>query len=158
MLIGMISDIKNIIRGQVVEAVLFVFFLLAFALVAQPHVVAVTATGLLIASMTAQATARSLSGVRVSIAAAFRALVLTFLLSMLAAFTVMSFMHGAPPEFASTLTHPGANVLTFGAYVLGFRMGLGLQWGHAAIVAAMSSLIIGACAWLAVFLPSLASM
>lgn len=137
------------------EAVLFVFFLLAFALVAQPHVVAVTATGLLIASLIVRSSARSLTGVKVSLAAAFRTLVLTFLLSMLAAFTAMSFLLGARPEFVNTLANPGANVLCFGAYVLGFRMGLGLNWGHAAIVAALSSLIIGACVWLAVSMTAL---
>lgn len=155
-LIGMISDTKEHHRVRIVEAVLFVFFLLAFALVAQPHVVAVTATGLLIASLIVQPTARALSGVKVSLAAAFRTLVLTFLLSMLAAFTVMSLLIGARPEFVSTLTNLGANALAFGAYVLGFRVGLGLNWGHAAIVAAMSSLIIGACVWLAVSQASLA--
>lgn len=134
------------------EAVLFVFFLLAFALVAPPHVVAFTATGLLVATLVVRTTASLLSGVRVSLAAAFRTLVLTFLLSMLASITLMSFVVGTPPEFKNTLTSLGANVFSFGAYVLGFRIGLGLTWPHAALVAVVSSLIIGGCIWLTVLL------
>lgn len=136
------------------EAVLFVFFLLAFVLVAPPNVVAITATGLIFASLVVQTAASALCGVRVSLAASFRTLVLAFLLSMLAIFTIMSFMIGAPPEFKHALANPLSQLFTFGAYVLGFRLGLGLRWPHAALVSALSSAIIGACLWAAVALAS----
>lgn len=131
------------------EAVLFVFFLLAFALVAPPHVVALTATGLLIASLVVRAAARALSGIRIGLAVTFRTIVLAFLLSMLAAFAVMSFALGAPPEFQHAVTDVGAHTLSFAAYILGFRIGLGLNWPHAATVAAASALTVGAFVWLA---------
>ena len=145
----MIFTIKNNHQGRIMEAVLFVFFLLAFALVAPPHVVALTATGLVVASLVVRATARALSGVRVSLAAAFRAVVLTFLLSTLVAFAAMSLTLGAPPEFQHAVADLGANLLGLIAYTLGFRAGLGLSWQHAAIAAAAATLTIGACVWLA---------
>lgn len=147
--LGMISAIQNKIRGRDVEAVLFVFFLLAFALVAPPHVVAITATGLLLASVLAQAMAARLSGVKVGIAPAFRTLVLGFLASMLLSFAIMGVAPGRPPAFEHALVNPGAHVLAYGVCVLGFRLVLRLSWAHAAIVAAMCSLTIGLSIWLA---------
>jgi hypothetical protein len=139
-------------QGGFMEAMLFVSFLLVFVLMAPPQTVAITATGLLIASLAVRASAGALSRGRVRLAIVFRSLVLAFLLSMLAAFALMHLVPGAPPRFQDTLTHPGANLLAFGAYAWSYRIGLGLSWPHAALVAALSSLTVGACIWLAVLL------
>lgn len=134
------------------DAVLFVLFLLAFVLVAPAKIVAFTAAGLCAASLIVQATANAFAGVHVTLSGAFKTLVITFLLSTLAAFILMSFALGGAIEFQHSVTSFAANVFTYGAYVLGFRIGLGLTWRYAAIVAAISSLVVGACIWLAVTL------
>jgi hypothetical protein len=134
------------------EAVLFVFFLFAFVLVAPPHIVAITATGLLASSLMVRSMAGALSGVRVSMASVFRCLVLSFLLSLLASFAVMRLVLGTQPEFERAMTHMGANALAYLAYTSGFRFGLKLTWAHAALVAAIPAFIVGASIWLAMSL------
>ncbi len=134
------------------EAVFFVFFLLAFVLVAPPHLVALAATGLLASSLIVGPLARLLSGAKVSTAAAFRTLVLGFLLSMLLAFALLNLLQDSPPAFKSALSHEGTHALAYVVYLVGFRRGLRLSWPHSAIVAAIPTLIVGASIWLAMSL------
>jgi hypothetical protein len=129
--------------------VLLAVFMVIFVMIAPLKVVALTVAGFGSASLVVQATALSISGVKVTIAQAFKTIILSFLLSLLAGFTLVSFVRGAPHFMLNDITGLGALAFQYGAYVLAFRMGLGLTWLHAALVAVVSSTITGVCIWAA---------
>lgn len=128
-----------------------VFFLLLF--VAAPFTVAVVFSGsVLLSTLVVQATAAAISGVSVSLAQSFKAIVYSFFFTAVAVFTGFSFLIGGPQEiFANPGSAFAASVpllaLQYLAFVLGFKVALDLTLLHAIVVAAASTLITSGALW-----------
>lgn len=129
-------------------AVLLIVCVLAFAMIAPIKVVLIGAAGFAFASLVVQAATSAIAGVKVEVAQAFKAILLSLFFTLVASFTLMSAQRGAPGFGLGHLANSSAGVFQFSASVLAFRIGLGLTWLHAAIVAAASSAIIASSVWL----------
>lgn len=129
---------------------LLVVFFLALFLVAPLKAALLFSGTLLLASLAVQASASAISRVTVSLGEAFKAIVLSVFFSAVAAFTIFSFAIGAPRELISSGnagSSLGILALQYGAYVLGFRLALGLTVVHAAMVAVVSTLLTSLSVW-----------
>lgn len=131
---------------------LFALFFLALFVVAPIKAAAVFTGAIFLATLVVQATTASISRVSVSLTDAFKAIVYASFFTAVAVFTVFSFMVGAPRElFASPAAFAAASLpliaLQYGAYVLGFKVALGLTLVHAAIVALASTAITSGAFW-----------
>lgn len=102
---------------------------------------------ILLATVVVQATTSSISKVSVSLTEAFKAIVLSAFFAAVAAFTILSFMVGAPRELINAGSGLGLVALQYGAYVLGFQFALGLTFAHSALVAIVSTLVTSASVW-----------
>jgi hypothetical protein len=136
--------------------VLMLCFFLAVLVLAPLKASAIFLGALLLATLVVQATTTTISNVNVSMGSAFKAIVLSLFFSAVAMFTIISFMHGAPRFLVNNLSGMTLMALQYGAYILGFRMALGLTTLHAALVAIASTLItsvsilfIAKMAWIA---------
>ncbi len=131
---------------------LFVVFFLALFIAAPLKAAAIFSGALLLSTLVVQATTASISRVNVSLTDSFKAIVYSFFFTAVAVFTIYSFMIGAPREvfmnpaslFAASLP---LVLLQYGAYVLGFKVALGLTVVHSCIVAAASTFITSGAIW-----------
>lgn len=126
---------------------LVVLFFLALFVVAPLKGALVFSGSLLLASLAVQATSSAVSMVSVSLTEAFKAIVLSLFFTAIAAFTAVSFMVGAPRELLNSGSGLVLLALQYGAYVLGFRMALGLTFAHSAVVAVISTLVTSVAIW-----------
>jgi hypothetical protein len=131
---------------------LVVVFFLALFIVAPLKAAAIFSGALLLSTLVVQATTASISRVNVSLTDSFKAIVYSFLFTAVAVFTIFSFMIGAPREVfmnptAAFATGIPITLLQYGAYVLGFKIALGLTFIHSCIVAAASTLITSGAIW-----------
>lgn len=83
---------------------------------------------------------------------ALKAIGLSLFFSAIAVFTIISYMHGAPRFMFDNmgglaLSGIALTGLQYGAYILGFRMALGLTTLHAAMVAMASTFITTVAVW-----------
>ncbi|CAN5377474.1 hypothetical protein BH11PSE11_BH11PSE11_26160 [soil metagenome] len=101
----------------------------------------------LFATIVVQASTAAISKVSVTITEAFKAIVYSLFFTAVAAFTVMSFMRGAPSALVTPATVAALAGLQYGGYVLGFMIALGLTFVHAAMVALASTLITCSALW-----------
>ncbi|RZL02905.1 MAG: hypothetical protein EOP36_07110 [Rubrivivax sp.] len=122
-------------------------FFLAVLLLAPLKASAIFLGALLLATLVVQATTATMSQVRVTMGSAFKAIVLSLFFSAIATFTAISFVYGAPRFLINNLSGMALVGLQYGAYILGFRMALGLTTLHAAMVAVASTLITSASIW-----------
>jgi hypothetical protein len=126
---------------------LVVLFFLALFVVAPLKAAILFSCSILLATLVVQATTATISRVNVSLSESFKAIVLASLFSAIAIFTMISFMSGAPRGLIGNPTGFALLGLQYGAYVLGFRIALGLTFIHAAIVAVVSTLITSTSIW-----------
>lgn len=133
------------------QLLVIVFFLALF--VAIPFKSAALFSGsLLLSTLVVQATTSTISRVNVSLTDSFKAIVYSFFFTVIAVFTIFSFMVGGPREiFVNPASFLAASVplvlLQYGAYVLGFKVALGLTLLHSIIVAAASTFITSGAIW-----------
>jgi hypothetical protein len=135
--------------GSILSALFFVglFVLAPFKFAA------IFTCALLFSSLVIKATAASISHVEVPLTDAFKALVYSFFFSFLAILTIFSFLKGAPREVFMSPTSIVAIgwplvFLQYGAYVLGFKIALGVTLLHSILVAAVSTAITSGSIWL----------
>lgn len=138
---------------------LFVVFFLALFVVAPLKAAAIFTAAVLLAALVVQATAASVTRTSVSLTDSFKAIVYSVFFTAMAVFTLFSFMKGAPKELFTSpavLAAAGWPVLAmqYGAYLLGFKIALGLTVVQAAIVALVSTVITSGALW---FIATLAS-
>jgi hypothetical protein len=131
---------------------LVVVFFLALFVVAPFKAAALFSGSLLLSTLVVQATTVTISRVKVSLAESFKAIVYSFFFTVVAIFTIYSFMIGGPREVfmnpaAFFVASAPLVLLQYGAYVLGFKVALGLTLLHAIIVAAASTLITSGSIW-----------
>jgi hypothetical protein len=131
---------------------LVVVFFLALFIAAPLKIAAIFSGALLLSTLVVQATTASISRVNVSLTDSFKAIVYSFFFTAVAIFTIYSFMIGAPREvFMNPAAAFAASIplmlLQYGAYVLGFKVTLGLTLIHSCIVAAVSTLITSGAIW-----------
>jgi len=117
---------------------------------------------LMLATLVVQATTSSISHVKVTMGSAFKAIALSLFFTGVAMFTIISYMHGAPRFMFDNLGGLALSgmvitVLQYGAYILGFRLALGLTTLHAAMVAVASTFITSAALWYISKMATLAS-
>lgn len=135
-------------RGEwVMGQLLVVLFFLAMLVVA-PIKASLTFMGaLLLATLVVQSVTSSISHVQVTLGASFKAIVLSLFFAAVAVFTIISFTVGAPRFMFNELSGLLLTGLQYGAYILGFRIALGLTFSHAAMVAIASTLITSMSIW-----------
>ncbi|QPF71949.1 hypothetical protein G8A07_02730 [Roseateles sp. DAIF2] len=112
---------------------------------------------ILLATLFVQATTSAVSNAGVTLTESFKAIVLSVFFGAIAAFTVMSFMKGAPRELINGGSGLLLLALQHGAYVLGFRLALGLTFLHAFLVATVSTVFTSAAIWYIVKMSNLAA-
>lgn len=131
---------------------LFVLFFLALFVVAPTKVAAIICGALLLAALVVQAAAAGVTRSSVSLGDSVKAIVYAVFFSAVAAFTIFSFVLGAPREL---FTNPASVTalgwpliaLQYGAFVLGFKMALGLTFVQAAVVSLASTAIATGALW-----------
>lgn len=133
---------------------LVVIFFLALFLTLPLKAAVVFCGALLLSTLVVQATTGTVARVKVTLTESFKAIVLSTFFAMVAAFTTVSFLRGAPRDLINDTSGLLLMVLQYTAYVLGFRMALGLIWPHAALVALLSTLITSVSIW---FISSMAT-
>ncbi|HEX5310792.1 hypothetical protein [Aquabacterium sp.] len=126
-------------------------FLVLF-LIAPIKVTAIVCGSLLLCALVVQATTTTLSRVNVTLSDSFKAIIYSFFFSIIAFFTIFSFLIGGPREiFMNPASARAAAIplilLQQGAYILGFKLALGLTLIHAFIVAVASSFITSGAFW-----------
>jgi hypothetical protein len=131
---------------------LIVLFFMALFFFAPLKAAAIFTGSVMLASLVVQATTSTISHVNVSLTDAFKALVYSFFFTAIAIFTIFSFMIGAPREvFMNPASIMAAGlplaILQYGAYILGFKIALGLTLLHSVIVAAASTVITSGSIW-----------
>lgn len=126
---------------------LVVVFFLAVFVVAPLKGSLVFCGTILFASVIVQATTSAIAQVSVSLTDSFKAIVLSLFFTGVAAFTVVSFIVGAPRALVNGGSLLVLLVLQYGAYVFGFRLALGLTYIHAALVAIVSTLVTSGAIW-----------
>lgn len=131
---------------------LFVLFFLALFVAVPIKAAAIFTGALFLATLVVQATSSSISRVNVSLTDSFKAIVYACFFTVVAVFTIFSFMIGAPRELLASPTVLAAATLPllflqYGSFVLGFKLALGLTWLHAALVAVASTAITSGAIW-----------
>ncbi|TAL24378.1 MAG: hypothetical protein EPO01_05695 [Aquabacterium sp.] len=138
---------------------LLVTFIVAVLFIAPLKTAAVFFGGLLLATLVVQATAAGVGRTPVTLGEALRAIVLSVFFSFVAMVTIWSFTTGGAMHDA--MAHgTNASRLVFGsvvglglmafqaaAFFLGFRVALGLPFLPSALVAVVSTVIVGAALW-----------
>lgn len=127
-------------------------FFLAVLFLAPLKASAILIGALLLATLVVQATTSAISHVQVTMGSALKAIGLSLFFSVVAVFTIISYMHGAPRFMFDSvgglaLSGMALTGLQYGAYILGFRMALGLTTLHAAMVAVASTFITTMAVW-----------
>ena len=102
---------------------------------------------ILLAALIVQATTSAIAKVNVSLTDSFKAIVLSVFLAAVAAFTIVSFLIGAPLQLITSSGGLALVALQYCFYVLGFRIALGLTFAHAATVAIVSTLLTSISIW-----------
>lgn len=138
---------------------LFVLFFLALFVLVPLKAAGIFTGAVLLATLVVQATAAGVTSTSVSLTDAFKAIVYAFFFAAVAVFTLFSFMKGAPKELftnPAVLAAAGWPVLAmqYGAYLLGFKMALGLTFVQAALVAIASTVITSGALWFIVTMAS----
>lgn len=131
---------------------LFALFFLALFVFAPFKAAATFSGAIFLATLVVQTTTASISRVNVSLSDSFKAIVYACFFTAVAVFIIYSFMVGAPRSlFANTTVMAAASlpllVLQYGSFVLGFKIALGLNWLHAAIVAVASTAVTSGAIW-----------
>ena len=126
---------------------LTILVILAILVVAPLKAAAAILGTVLLSTLVVQTTTSTFSKVNVTLIESFKAIVLSLFFSAVAVFTTISFMRGAPREFLNNLSGMALVAMQYSAYVLGFRIALGLTFFHAAVVAIASTIITSACLW-----------
>jgi hypothetical protein len=135
-----------------VAQLLFVGFFLVLFVVAPVKAAGVFLGAFLLAALVVQATAASVCRASVTLADSIKAIVYAFFFAAVAIFTLFSFMVGAPREL---LTNPAVVAaagwplvaLQYGAFVLGFKLALGLSFLQACVVSIASTAITSGALW-----------
>lgn len=132
--------------------VLMACFFLAMLFLAPLKASVILLGALLLATLVVQATTSTIANVQVTLGSALKAIGLSLFFSAIAIFTIISFIHGAPRFMFNNvggmaLSGLALTGLQYGAYILGFRIALGLTMLHAAMVAAVSTLITTMAVW-----------
>lgn len=138
---------------------LLVTFIVAVLFIAPLKTAAVLFGGLLLATLVVQATAAGVARTPVTLGESLRAIVLSVFFSCVAMVTIWSFttsgamgtmMHG--PDglqwLFGTVAGLGLTIFQAVAFFLGFRVALGLPFLHSALVAVVSTTILGISLWI----------
>lgn len=145
--------VKGNLWGWGVGQLLLIVFFLALFVVAPVKAAAIFAGAVLLASLVVQRTAASVAQTPVSLSDSFKAIVYALFFSAVALFTQFSFMKGASKEL---FANPAAIAVVgwpliamqYGAYLLGFKIALGLTFLQSAVVAIASTVITSGAIWL----------
>lgn len=112
-----------------------------FSFIAPLKVTLATTLFVLLTLVIVRFSAQAVTGLQASFGEAAKALSLSFLFLAIALFTLVSFYYG-PKGVSIHLTGLGIYVVfgaTLAAYVLGFKLGLGISFGASAVIALISS-------------------
>lgn len=128
---------------------LIVFALLWFAFIASMKVFVATLIVAGIVTTVVKYCTRVIVGTDPSHLESLKAVALSLLFVGIAIITMMSFSIGwaKAPFSLAALSLPIVVASPLLGYTLGFRIGLGIGFGHAAIIAVLSTSISGALAW-----------